>query len=211
MTEITALKADPRHPSRVQVFLDGRLWRAVPAAAAVGLSVGMTLGAAAQQAIDAQSSEAAALERVGRLLAIRPRSEVEIRQRLDRAAVPAETIERVVERLRRSGDIDDGAFARTWVDNRTTFRPRGAAMLRAELQRKGVAPKVIGEAVAEVDEEEAAWEAARRARRRWSGLDARTRRQKLYAYLQRRGFTYDTIHLVLRRWEADEVESEELA
>jgi regulatory protein len=193
------------------VYLDGRLWRAVPSAAAAGLSVGMTLDETAQQAIDAQSSEAAALERVGRLLAIRPRSEVEIRRRLDRAGVPAETIERVVERLRRSGDIDDGAFARTWVENRTTFRPRGAAMLRAELQQKGVAPKVIGQALAEVDEAEAAWAAARQARRRWSGLDAHTRRQRLYAYLQRRGFTYDIIHLVLRRSEADGVESEELA
>jgi regulatory protein len=211
MTEITAIKADPRHPSRVQVFLGGRLWRAVPIAAADGLTVGMTLDPTAQQEIEERSTEAAALERVGRLLAVRPRSEVEIRQRLGRAGVPPATIERVVGRLRRSGDIDDGAFARTWVENRMAFRPRGGAMLRSELQRKGISPTTIHAALAGVDEVEAAWSAAGRASRRWSGLDDGARRHKLYAFLRRRGFEHETIHLVLRRIEADEGESEETA
>ena len=131
MTDITALKADPRHPSRVEVFLDGRLWRAIPAAAAAGLRVGMPLDPTAQHEVEARSAEAAALERVGRLLVGRPRSEAEVRQRLERAGTPPETVENVLVRLRASGDLDDNAFARAWVENRQTFRPRGAAMLRA--------------------------------------------------------------------------------
>jgi regulatory protein len=210
MADITAIKADPRHPSRVEVFLDGRRWRAIPTAAAAGLHVGMNLDPAGQQQLEDRSTEAAALERVGRLLVGRPRSEAEVRQRLERAGYPAETIQRVVERLRVSGDVDDGAFARVWVENRMTFRPRGAAMLRAELRRKGVAPPVIDSALAEVDESEAAWTAAQRVAGRWPGLETSARRRKRYAYLQRRGFDHDTIRLVLRRLEADgEGENEE--
>jgi regulatory protein len=210
MTEITALKADPGHPSRVEVFLDGRLWRAVPAAAAAGLHVGMSIDAAAQQALEARSSEAAALERVGRLLVIRPRSEAEVRQRLQRAGHSRETTDRVIERLRRTGDLDDGAFARAWVENRMTFRPRGAVMLRAELRRKGVAPGAIDNALSGLDESEAAWIAAQRAARGWTHLEDDDRRRKVYAYLRRRGFDHETIRLVLRRLEAaGQGESEE--
>jgi SOS response regulatory protein OraA/RecX len=37
---------------------------------------------------------------------------------------------------------------------------------------------------------------------RWPTLDPSARRQKLYAYLQRRGFDHDTIRLVLHRLQA---------
>jgi regulatory protein len=202
MTEITALEPVPRQPSRVQIYLDGRRWRAIPAAAAAGLRVGMSLDPAAQQQIEDRSSEAAALERVGRLLVERPRSEAEVRQRLARAGTAPETIDQVVERLRCNGDLDDGSFARTWVENRMAFRPRGAAMLRAELRRKGVPSAAIDSALAEVDEPQAAWAAARRVAQRWTNLDSSARRRRLYAYLQRRGFDHDTIRLVLHRLQA---------
>jgi regulatory protein len=210
MAEITALKPHPRQAARVEVYLDGRRWRSIPIAAAAGLRVGMSLDPGAQQQIEDRSSEAAALERVGRLLVERPRSEAEVRQRLDRAGFPPETTRRVVERLRQSGDLDDGSFARVWVENRMAFRPRGAALLRAELRRKGVAPSEIDSALAGIDEPEAAWAAAQRVAQRWPGLEPSTRRERLYAYLQRRGFDHDTIRLVLRRLQAAaEGESEE--
>ena len=202
MAEITALKPVPRHPARVQVYLDGRRWRAIPAAAASGLRVGMNLDPAAQQQIEDRSSEAAALERIGRLLVERPRSEAEVRQRLERAGYDPETTQTVIERLRRNGDLDDGSFARLWVENRMTFRPRGAAMLRAELRRKGVPSTAIDSALAEVDEPQAAWAAVQRVSQRWTPLDPSARRQKLYAYLQRRGFDHDTIRQVLHRLRA---------
>jgi regulatory protein len=75
-------------------------------------------------------------------------------------------------------------------------------MLRAELRRKGVASTEIDSALAEIDEPEAAWAAVQRAAQRWAGLDASARRQKLYAFLQRRGFDYDTIRQVLHRLQA---------
>jgi regulatory protein len=211
MTEVTALKTDSRHPAQVRVYLDGRLWRAIPVAAAVGLRVGMTLDSDDRRRLEDEAGEAAALERAGRLLAIRPRSEAELRQRLSRAGVAGETIDRVLQGLRERGAVDDGQFARTWVENRAAFRPRSAAMLRDELRRKGVAPGTIRAAVTEVDEAQAAAAAAGRAVRRWSGLEPAARRRKLYAFLQRRGFDNDTIRLALRRLEAGEVENEELA
>jgi regulatory protein len=202
MAEITALKADRRRPSRVQVYLDGRRWRAIASAAAAGLGIGMDIDPDALQAIENRSSEAEALERVGRLLVGRPRSEAEVRRRLERAGYPPPTIGSVLERLRAAGDLDDGAFARVWVENRMAFRPRGAAMLRAELRRKGVAPTHIDSALADVDEAEAAWAAVQRAARRWENLESSARREKIYAYLLRRGFDNDTIRLVLRRLRA---------
>jgi regulatory protein len=211
MHEITALKIHPTRRSRVEVFLDGRRWRAVPSAAAASLSVGMNLDDGGLRQLEDRSAEAEALERVGRLLAGRPRSEVELRRRLERAGYPPHVIGPVLDRLRASGDVDDAAFVRAWVENRMAFRPRGAAMLRSELRRRGIAAGLIDSALAEVDEGEAAWQAARRAARRWERFDVAARREKVYQFLLRRGFDHDIIRQTLRRLqEAGVGESEEL-
>lgn len=102
--------------------------------------------------------------------------------------------ERVVERLRELRLIDDAAFARFWIENRERFSPRGARALKAELRQKGLASEVIATEVEEgVDEAAGAHAAALRQARRFARLDPATFRQKLFAYLARRGFDYEVI------------------
>lgn len=199
MAEITALRSHARRPSRIEIDLDGRPWLTIPAAVASGLGIGMTLDAEAQAGLRQRAAEAEALEIAGRLLARRPHTEQELRRRWERKGFPPAVIDRALAHLKRRGDVDDAAFAREWVENRMAFRPRGAAMLRAELRSKGVAPSDTAAALADLDEESAARLAAERAARRWVGLLPEDRRRKVYAYLARRGFTYDTIRSVVDR------------
>ncbi len=209
MTEITALRVNPRRPARVEVFLDGTLWRTVPSTSAGNLRVGMTLGRKELAELEGRAAESEALETVGRLLARRPHSEQEARRRMQRAGFDEAVIGHALARLGASGDLDDEAFARAWVENRKDFRPRSAAMMRAELRAKGVGVEAIESALAGFDEGRAAEDAALRAARRWAGLAAPDRRRKISDHLARRGFDYDTIRSVIRRLEAAEVESEE--
>jgi len=211
MAEVTGLRVDPRRPRRVEVFLDGRRWRSVSPDTAASLAVGMTLDDEALAALEDRTAEAEAMARIGRLLARRPCSEAEARRRLVRAGTEPGVIERVVARLRQAGDLDDAAFARAWVENRATFRPRSPAMLRAELRGRGVDSATIESALAGVDEAQAASSAARSAARRWANLEPAARRDKLYAFLARRGFDHATIRRALRSLEpAPDTESEEL-
>src|SRR5579864_6965359 len=101
-----------------------------------------------------------------RFLAQRPRSEREVRSRLRRAGVDETAIEATLLQLRGHRLVDDDAFARYWVEQRQTFRPRGGRLLRSELAQRGIARPLADEATAPLEdsaEEDAYRAAAKRA------------------------------------------------
>ena len=105
----------------------------------------------------------------------------------------------VIEHLTRAGLLDDLAFARFWVENRDTFRPRSGRMLRYELRQKGLSEETIAQALADLDEEESAYRAGLRGGLRLTHLDEVSFRKKLTAYLLRRGFPYEVANSVVER------------
>jgi regulatory protein len=125
-----------------------------------------------------------------RLLGVRPHGEVELRRKLARRGCPPEHVDEALERVRRLGYLDDGAFARALVAYRVGGR--GAAMIAAELAARGVDREVAAEALAEVSEADQV-AAARRLAARAPSAD----RQRVAARLQRRGFAPDVIRTAL--------------
>jgi regulatory protein len=140
-----------------------------------------------------------AVQRGMRLVALRPRSERELRDAFRRARLAEGIQDAALERLREIGAADDTAFARAWVENRQAFRPRSRLALKMELKGKGVSSETISAALETVDEEAAALEAARSASRRLHGLPAEEFRRRLGGHLARRGFDYATIRPVVER------------
>ena len=61
-----------------------------------------------------------------RFLGYRPRSEAEIRQRLQRRGFDSDCTEKALARLKEQGLVDDTAFARFWKDNRQNRSARAA-------------------------------------------------------------------------------------
>jgi regulatory protein len=110
----------------------------------------------------------------------------------------------VLVRLRQTGLVDDAAFARYWVENRDAFSPRGSRALRAELRLKGVGDEEVRGVLEDGrDEAAGAHAAGERKARQLKGLDRRTFRQRLGAFLARRGFSYDAISQVTDRLYAE--------
>ena len=110
-------------------------------------------------------------------------------------------IEQTVQQLRAHRLLDDAAFAEYWVEQRQTFRPRGARLLRAELAQRGV-PTPLATAAAEATAPGAEEDAYRAASRRAGQLRQLERRQfeaRLSAFLARRGFDWETITAVVAR------------
>jgi regulatory protein len=155
----------------------------------------------------------ATLDRALRFLAQRPRSEYEVWQRLSRpssgtsarrarSAPDQATIKAVLARLKLHGLVDDAQFARYWVEQRQTFRPRGARLLRAELRQHGVASpaaEAAAEGIQDTAEDDAYRAASKRARQLGATLDERTFKTRLSQFLARRGFDWDTIAPVIDR------------
>ena len=144
-----------------------------------------------------------------RFLAARPRSEQEIRRRLAEKGWEAARLDRVLERLRDLKLADDRAFADFWLENRALHRPRGARALRTELLQKGVAREIVDQALdPEHDESTDARRAAQRRAATLSVVDERLFRQRVGQFLQRRGFSWETVEPVVEQlWQERSRES----
>lgn len=134
-----------------------------------------------------------ALEKAVSMLAMRSRSQKELKDALQRNAYPERTIRRVLERMREAGYIDDVDFAKTWASSRTT-RGMGARKISMELRQKGVSSETIDETLSSLDEDAVFDGALKIARKAAHGKDitSPSDRQKISAALIRRGYDYST-------------------
>lgn len=190
---VTSLKLNVRRPHLVDVYLDGKHEMKVMKLIALTLSVGQVLAPEEIEGVKQRSYEEKMYQQAVGLVSRRPRSEREIRERLKRKNVPDETQEVVIARLHEARLLDDMAFARSWVENRITFRPRSAWAIKTELMKKGVSSEKIDEVLEGFDDEAAVFQAASVGARKYRNLDRELFRKRLGAYLARRGFQYHLI------------------
>ena len=188
--KITAIEPQARHPNRFNLYIDDRFAMGLSAIVAARLQVGRVLSDAEMTALQGEEDLEDAHEKALRFLEPRPRSTAEVKQHLLKKDIPADVVTRVIEKLTSAGLLDDAAFAKYWVENREEFRPRAGRALRFELKRKGLSDTAIADAIREVDESESAYRAGQARARRLSALEYREFRDKLGAFLMRRGFSY---------------------
>lgn len=148
-----------------------------------------------------------------RFVSFRPRSEKEIRiffaTKLKRWKTAGdESVNRAMLRLQELGYVDDHKFAAWWIEQRSTFRPKGVRALSQELQNKGVSREIIDEALRRVSTNDSpmneltvAKVAIQKKRNTWERLPIIEYKKKLYAYLAQRGFSSETIHRVIDEME----------
>ena len=196
---VTAMKVQKRNPQRVNVYLDGEYAFGLARITAAWLQIGQELDDEKIAQLRSQDSHEAAYQKALHFLDFRPRSCAEVQKNLEKKGYEAEVIEAVLERLERSGLINDGQFAQAWVDNRSEFRPRGRRALSMELRQKGLDDEAIESALSELDEDSLAIQAARKQARKLHGLPKPDFRRKLAGFLARRGFGYGVIEPVLER------------
>ena len=202
--KITDLRTGKGRDKRLNIFLDGRFAFSLGAevAAKENLQVGQELSGNQIESLTGSDEVQRCLEAAYRYLGYRPRSESEIRERMQRRGFAAETIDAVVIRLREQALLDDEAFARFWKENRDSFRPRSRWLTGLELKRMGVGNGVINQVVAGIDDEENAYRAALQKTRHGTLADYQSFRRRLGDYLRRRGFNYEVIsHTLERIWQ----------
>lgn len=191
--KITALRFQKRNKDRVNVYLDGRFAFGLAAIEASRLHIGQTLSDDEIAELRKRDEIERAYERALNYLSYRPRSEWEVERNLRQKDVEDGVVAAVLRRLTDAGLVDDGEFARYWVDNRVRFNPRGLRGLRYELRQRGVSQAIVDETLSGLDVEAAARKAAEAGARRLSGASEPDFRRKLKAYLARRGFSYAVI------------------
>ena len=199
MKKITALTVQKKNPNRVNVHLDGEFAFGLARIVAAWLRVGLELSDEKIEQLQAEDARERAFQQAMLFLSYRARSEAEIRQNLRKHEIPEPVIEQTLDRLRQDGFANDHQFARAWVENRSTFRPRSRRMMAMELRQKGLHDEAVSSAVAGVDDEALAYEAAQKRMARYKGLEWNEFRKKLSDFLARRGFSYSVIAPVVTR------------
>ncbi|MAS34770.1 MAG: RecX family transcriptional regulator [Anaerolineaceae bacterium] len=208
MSVITKLEIQKKNKERANVYLDGDYAFSVDIMVAAGLQKGQQLSDVEIEVMKDEDAVSRAVDRAVRYLAYRPRSTAEVRRNLADKQTPEAVIEAAVERLNRMGYLDDQSFARFWVDNRNQFKPLSERALRYELRQKGVPDSVIASALDDLDANDAAYRAAQSRVRSYRQKTRTEFRNKMSAFLQRRGFNFDVIRETVEQLIA-EIETED--
>jgi regulatory protein len=196
---VTALEVQKRDKERVNVFIDGEFAFGLNLLDAARLRKGQVLAEAEIAALRDADAVVQAVNKAAHFLSYRPRSEQEVRRNLKEKETPPDVIEAAIERLSGMGYLDDAAFARYWVDNRSQFKPLSHRALRQEMRQKGLSDSVIAEALGELSESDLAYKAAETQLRKLRNRTEQEFKTKMNAFLQRRGFSYSTTQDVVRR------------
>ena len=143
---------------------------------------------------------AAAREYAFLLLKYRMRSEHELRLRMRRKKFDERLIDETAEFLKEKKFIDDDSFAKAWVFSRKN-QGFGLSRIAQELKLKGVPEEIVKNRISEgkgdYPEKQIVGELASRRLSKSKGVDPKTAKRRVYAYLLRRGFSPDVVIEVL--------------
>ena len=196
MPRITDIQPQAKNKQRRSVFVDGEFFCgvSVETAARLGLKPGQEKTENELNRLRDEETDIQVREQALRWLDRRAYARAELARRLRGKQLPAEAVERVLDRLQGAGLLNDETFAREWLRARTRAGALGSRRVRQELKQKGVADEVIAAVWAAdgpANEGESCEELARKKWRTLKTLPRETARQRLLGFLTRRGFALE--------------------
>ena len=145
---------------------------------------------------------ARAFQRAVKLLAAKPRSIEELRERLAERCSSKTVIETVIARLREYGYLDDERYALGYASSKVRQQPIGRRRLELSLARKkvdrAVADEALDQVFAEIPEEELLDRALEKRVRLRGRPKTRAEAMSLFDHLLRQGFPFELVSQKVR-------------
>lgn len=171
--------------------------------AELGVKRGVELTEDIAEEVMRRSQYVQARESALRSLARRPRSRADLRRRLKTKGFDQSIVDALLDELEALGYLNDSEFARLYAEQAVKRGRAGPRGIEAKLRQQGVASEIARQAVAEAmagaDEFDMACQIASKRMRALQSLDPVTQRRRLYAYLLRRGFSYEAVQYALEK------------
>jgi regulatory protein len=140
---------------------------------------------------------ARAFQHAVKLLAAKPRSIAELRERLAERCSSKTVIETVISRLREYGYLDDERYALTYAASKVRQQPIGRRRLELSLARKkvdrAVADEALNQVFAETPEEDLIDRAIEKRIRLRGRPKTRAEAKTLFDHLLRQGFQFELV------------------
>ena len=145
-----------------------------------------------------EERRARTFQRAAKLLAAKPRSEAELRERLTQGRYGSKAVvDEVIARLREYGYLDDQQFAVSFASHKVKQKPTGRRRLERDLMMKKVDRMVAEEALdkvyAETPEEELIDRAIEKRTRLRGRPKNREEAKSLFDHLLRQGFAFELV------------------
>jgi regulatory protein len=160
-----------------------------------------------------EQMRARAFQRAVKLLAAKPRSVAELRERLLERCSNKAIVETVIARLREYGYLDDERYAQGYASAKLRQQPIGRRRLQQSLQMKkvdrAVADEALDQVFAETPEEELIDRAIEKRVRLRGRPKTRAEAKSLFDHLLRQGFPFELVSEKVRaasRTDLDEIE-----
>ncbi|CAH2715657.1 Regulatory protein RecX [Neobacillus rhizosphaerae] len=146
-------------------------------------------------------------------LARRMRSEKEISDYLNQKEVDEPVINEVLHKLTAQRYINDGEYALAYVRTQVNTTDKGPNLIKLELKEKGISEVIRLQALEEFPLElqiEKASKVTEKFFQKGSKESLKIQKQKLEQLLQRKGFSFEVIHIALNETEVDKEDDEEM-
>ncbi len=163
---------------------------------------------------DAAKSRKRTMDRAVRLLAAKPRSVRELRERLlEKLWTNDEIVDGVIEKLKEYKYLDDEQFARDAALSKLRQKPQGKRKLQMSMSQKKLDKETVETAIAEafdkIPESELIDRAIEKRLRLKGKPETREETKKFYDHLLRQGFGFDLIREKMSAVAARELDSED--
>ncbi|MDD4210772.1 MAG: RecX family transcriptional regulator [Clostridia bacterium] len=200
MSKITQLKLQTKNKERVNVHLDGEFFCGLQAETVIkhSLKVGDDIEQDELTLLQFESEKQMAFNKVLNLISKRQKTQKQIQTYLSDKYYGQKTIDYVIAKLKEYNYINDELFAKNYV--LAYCHSKGKKRLKQELLLKGVGIKIIDEVLSNLEEQD---EVVKELVQKYMKNKEKSSKTmtKLYAFLMRRGFSYDEIKPFLKGYE----------
>jgi len=153
-------------------------------------------------------------QRAAKLLAAKPRSIAELRERLAERCSDKSVLETVITRLREYGYLDDERYALTYAASKVQQQPIGRRRLEVNLARKkvdrAIADEALDQVFAETSEADLLDRAIEKRIRLRGRPKTRAEAKSLFDHLLRQGFPFELVGDKVRAAAKLEVDDENI-
>lgn len=206
MDIITKIEQQKKNIHRYSIFLNEEYSFSVSEDTLVKLSLRKGMGVDKEQ-LDyiLKQEEINSCKTFGiKLLSHKARNEYEIKDKMFRKGFSEETIKEAIVYLREQNYVNDEDYAKSYIKDRVNVKKLGYARIKSELFQKRIDGDIIEDTLNELidteDEYERALELAeKKVNSTYKNDDIQATYRKLGGFLQRRGYSMDTILKVLNK------------
>ncbi len=195
--KVTGIRQQQKRADRYSFYVDGAYAFSLSESALLesGLVSGQELDQQALEQYKQLSQDDKLFGRALRYVALRPRSEWELKAYLEKHHSPAPLTKQITNKLRDLDLVNDQKFAASYVHDRLLLRPTSRRRIKLELTKKRVPSEIIDGLLAEQSDTDTLQEVIAKKRRQSKYQDD----LKLMQYLARQGYNYGDIKDTLSR------------